>query len=917
MAPLATLSISPQPVGDTVAGKFTFNTALTDLPTAASVEYLLDGRSLSGAIYAAAPFAFAWNSAETWDGPAAFRAVVRDAAGAAIAESAPLSYTVDNDRGRIVVTSPDLGQPLSGTVNITVKARRPDARVSYREANPVDYASVDFRFRVDGKIHPPPGRAPTDPPNSIAPVESADHGWASQSYVLDTTRLANGRHELTFTAAALDETYVTHLYTQDAAGKPGVLNIPNPASGVTVPTGTTALAAFGITTDYAHPLLSSMVQFTVTVDNGAALREIRPRWRDVHLALSGGQTSATVPVRSVYADGTEQTLTTGVTYATSDAAVATVSSAGVVTAVAPGEATLTVTALGREAKARVHVRAVRNFPHFTRDGEIRTTLDYGRSVFVRSLFFIDPREFEGREAALGAQLHSAGVNTISSGFIFPPYPPQSLADWKSWWDQNQWGVLKGIADRQNLYLLLTGDSMARLRSELRNSVTYATAGDAIEYAFQQLKASGRVIAVDMIDEANMLWGPTPTPAADWPANGPDDPAIPADAFVTLMGILNRVANRTPVAFPVLGVSVAEVAANWMGNPAFSDYASIYFVGPAGDDGQGYPFGTSLPQEAVGRTQSLDKWRPVLQRDRPMLLIHSVTGPAYAKRVVGTQYQPNRDFLFGAGSRPIAAAAGVLYAVAEGMAGVRVYGFDSIGEKQNRSGTNPWGGGLQQTFADPFETGTDRWQALGSAFALVQRREKQALQPQSHAPHLGDGIITGVRSGPDGTMLIAVNFTERTETARVDLTPYLTSGTICQRYEVLGASLGSRILSSSTTTDVVELAPGMGMVWLFVGSAVPLPTIRFTRPLSGSRVTGNVSLEVQAESNTWPINRVEILVDGTIVATHTPPANTFSGTFQTTWNSATAPRHGVWLSVTARVYDTNSTMEEARATVLVP
>src|SRR5215212_8922812 len=148
MAPRVRLFINPEPADDTVGGTFSLNAELTELPSAASVEYVLNGRSLSGPVQTAPPFAFRWNSAETWDGPAAFRAVVRDARGATIAESEPLAYRVVNGRSQILVVGLDASRPLAGTARITVRARRPDARVTYREATPADYASIVFRLFV-------------------------------------------------------------------------------------------------------------------------------------------------------------------------------------------------------------------------------------------------------------------------------------------------------------------------------------------------------------------------------------------------------------------------------------------------------------------------------------------------------------------------------------------------------------------------------------------------------------------------------------------------------------------------------------------------------------------------------------------------------------------------------------------------
>src|SRR5215217_216086 len=110
MASRVRLYITPEPPDETVGGTLTLNAELTELPSAASVEYFLNGRSLSGPVQTAPPFAFRWNSAETWDGPAAFRAVVRDARGAAVAESEAAAYRVVNGRTQILVAGLDAGR---------------------------------------------------------------------------------------------------------------------------------------------------------------------------------------------------------------------------------------------------------------------------------------------------------------------------------------------------------------------------------------------------------------------------------------------------------------------------------------------------------------------------------------------------------------------------------------------------------------------------------------------------------------------------------------------------------------------------------------------------------------------------------------------------------------------------------------
>src|SRR5207237_1416941 len=114
---------SPQP-NETVRGTVTFRVQFAGLAGVSSVEYVLDGRTLSGPL-TAAPFDYEWPSASVWDGPATVRAVARDERGAVLAQTAPIPFNVANGPGTIRLVSPDAAQTLGGTVRWEVEANYP------------------------------------------------------------------------------------------------------------------------------------------------------------------------------------------------------------------------------------------------------------------------------------------------------------------------------------------------------------------------------------------------------------------------------------------------------------------------------------------------------------------------------------------------------------------------------------------------------------------------------------------------------------------------------------------------------------------------------------------------------------------------------------------------------------------------
>src|SRR5262249_47702963 len=159
----------------------------------------------------------------------------------------------------------------------------------------------------------------------------------------------------------------------------------------------------------------------------------RPRFRDLFLAP--GETADLAP-RLVYTDDTQQPLKDGVRFASDTPAVAAVDRTGLVKGIAPGVATVSLTAHGREATARVIVDKADGFPHFARDGHVLTRYDAARSLWVRSLFGLGPDEVE-HMPRLAAAARAAAINTLTAGFYLNPADggqPADFAAWRKSWE---------------------------------------------------------------------------------------------------------------------------------------------------------------------------------------------------------------------------------------------------------------------------------------------------------------------------------------------------------------------------------------------------------------------------------------------------------------------------------------------------
>jgi hypothetical protein len=642
---------------------------------------------------------------------------------------------------------------------------------------------------------------------------------------------------------------------------------------------------------------------TALADSGPAGRgrEVTPRWRAVFLPEGG---AVALAPRRLRADGGATPWRGAVTYAVADPAVARVGRDGRVTAVAPGRTLVSLRAQGRLASMHVIVGGDR-LAHFSREGAIRTGYEPGASVFVRTLFGLDPAQVRGR-AALLEQVRGAGVNALTTGFYLNPvdHPtPESQGEWRARW-LAFWEGIARTAEAGGLGLVLTGDDLARTRRELWHSVSGPWAAESIELAFTRARDSRRAICVEMVDEVTYGWGDTPRPSDGRWRSG--TPPVPDDAFATLVRTIDRVRGRPPLSWPVAGNATLQAARQWMGQGSFADYASHYWsdhaqpTGPTGVEGA-----SVLPRILRRLDGAVSRRVAVLPLERPALLLTSVSGPFYTKRVAGDRFQPGHDTLQAPGVPAVACAAEIMYAVASGMAGVRAYQFDASRTRQERAAA-ALGRSDLQTGAEPFDVGTDRWHAMAAAFGLIERLEPWILQRQVDAPHLGAAFVTGAREGAAGRLLVAVSFSAADETVTVELGAVRSDGGRMTRHRLRGASVSVESRPAAAL-DTVTVRPGEAVCWVLprAGAAAP-PSVWFEAPVVGAVAHGTERVRVLAGGT--PVTSVDLLAGGVPLATLRRPP------FVATWPTRRlAPGWHALVAVARGVAGTS----EARTAVRVP
>ncbi|HYP13937.1 MAG TPA: Ig-like domain-containing protein, partial [Bryobacteraceae bacterium] len=809
--------VSPAP-NARVQGQITLSVNLQNAAAVASVEYLLNGRSISG-LLTQSPYSLPWRTGSVYDSRSTLKAVARNAAGAIIATSAEVPFTIANGTVELTHVSPDPSVTASGVVTWTVTTNLPST-----VGKPIFFCFLDGR---------------------MARQHFTNDRFSTIS--VDTTQLGNGPHEF--------------YCTLDAEA---------------------SVFRYGL----------AMTQVVVNVNNGRAPRELRSRWREV--LLLPGETVSLSP-KLVYTNGEEEATTA--TFSSANSAIASVDSTGVVRGNSVGTTTVTLNSQGRTDTVTVIVRSAAILPHFSKSGGFLNAYDPAKSTFVRGLISMGYSEVE--QPGMSDRIKEASINTLNVGFYYNPYYERStsFSQWRVGMD-NMLNRVTEVARANDLSLYLIGDDIARQPEYLHNTLYNSWSPQALQHVLGWARDSGRVIGIDMVDEIDFMWGDTPTPTdGRWSSK---TPPLGNDAFIRLMSIMNAVPGRPKLTFPASGAANNQTVRNWMANPAFSDFSSIYWH--FRDWRRAYPLSGTNHQIISNVDRTVSERQPVLFQNRPTMLLTSIMGPEYVKLGPGSEFVPGQDKMLTQGTTPEQVALTALYAAATGMAGVRTYSYDQDYQNEIRKNTPP-GVGQHQTGSDPNRTGTDRWQAMASAFGVIRQIEPYLLQPKMHAIDLGAQFTTGARQGPASRLLIAIHAGDAPATTWVDLSPYQyagAQGVTC--YRLLGAKLSSEV-HATVPSGLTTFAPGEVIVWLFEPSTVvPAPAVRITSPLQDMIVSGTA--QIHATVSSPQLSRVEFYVDGKLVSTQT------GAPFRTSIDAATLSS-GVWHGVTVRAWDQRGRSNDAR------
>ena len=360
---------------------------------------------------------------------------------------------------------------------------------------------------------------------------------------------------------------------------------------------------------------SGHAAFVGIVSNTVRPIELRSTYRDVF--IKPGQ-KLQLTSRLVSNDGTERPV--AAIFTIDKVHIASVTSDGLVTAVADGVAKVKLTAEGKTTTARVVVSTQEGFPHFTKSGKIVSDYQPGKSLWVRTLFNTSGLQLQ-MNAAMAPAMHAAGVNTISSNFYFNPADNPT-----SWSDFVSWKATAGTAlesrmetiKKSGFCMLGIGDDVQRNSAELKNTLQNPWAGDALKYSFKKIAEAGNVVSLEMQDEVGG-------------AHVPDD-------FRKVKAVLDAAGPHPPLTWPPAGLQGPEVSAAWMGDTAMSDYTSWYWTYSMAWR-MAFPWGAGNLQSKAELDKVVVDRLAVVQMNRPKYLLVGAMGPSYLKRVAGGDYRP--------------------------------------------------------------------------------------------------------------------------------------------------------------------------------------------------------------------------------------------------------------------------------------
>lgn len=492
------IAISPA-TGSTVSGTTVFSADTSNAPSTASVEFDLGSLQIGTATVA--PFNMSWNTGFAADGRYSMLATAYDSTGNILAQAMTV-VNINNHGGALTVGSPDLSQPLSGVVQLSITG-----------TDGQGYYPARWNLFLDGQAQP------------ITWTDNSGQNPITITPSLDTTTVPNGTHELHIEVAS----------DYWPAGQ------PNNKTWYTDRIG---------------------LSHIITTNNGHTLMGVTAGYEHVYLQPNQAMALSCI---QLFTDNTAGTCAAP-SYSSSDLSMVSTNSSGLLTAGSnEGFATVTLTESGKTAQVYVWVMNNTTIPHFAGNGQMLLAYQAGQSIFPVAPFVLGPSDLQA-STSLNAEAKRAGVNTLYNGFYLNPRNiTQDYNAWQSNYDAVigagwTWAASNGY------HLYAMGDDAVRnIGSDAWWTLNWPSGQRAIQHAMQSLASSGVAIAIDIIDEGSMMWGATPTPprfvgnsgvftsiscsgatcAVAWPNNPVNPSRFYAGSSFALTGSLNSGLN-TPL-----------------------------------------------------------------------------------------------------------------------------------------------------------------------------------------------------------------------------------------------------------------------------------------------------------------------------------------------------------------------------------
>ncbi len=819
--------------GSTIAG--TVNLAAS-APGAQRIDFAMGSYSIGSAF--APSLSLPWNSAIAMDGTSAIQAVARDGAGNVVA-SGECVVTIANLGVTLAVNSPDLTQPLSGTVSIALTG-----------SDPAAFPAI-WTLNIDG---------------AQMGIIWTDNSWQnpnSVTFSLDTTQFANGPHELhismnsrtgptnpqwvnwrgmvnrvvqfqnghvlqeiipqlqnVFVApGSVVEVGCTRIYTDGqtgACGAPafvsastsvatvgGAGNVQGVAAGftqVTLQDGTRmSTANIWVTTTPAVPHFAGNGQILQAFHPGKSLFVIAPFTLD--------PTAFTSPaVNAQLAQSGFNTLSFGVyinpwdvnaSYSTWQTNFNQQTGAKLQWAKANGYHLLLTgddifRRIGGDAWYTLNWPSGKQAVQYAVSSLASTGVGIGIEGIDEASLLWGPRPVPVGNVG-GASYVFTGISCAGQTCTvnWPNNPIPS-------------GYTFAIAGAPNAGLNSAAGTYFTATSSTSTGFTF-TAPHAPNGSYTHANAPG----------LQFLWF-----GGNWcTGNVACTPPVPNSAFTTFRSWITAAGPTVPISFPSLSTDPAQVDGNWMGPGSVSDYASNYFTSLKARST--YPWSEGIQEMICSLEQTFFSRQPFFMLNRPQLMEVSLTGPQYTKgSALGATYNPGVDALILPGVSPQHVSAVMMDVAALGGAGERLYYFESPSDLASRAAAPA--GTTIQTGSNPQNLQTASWTAMSYAATLLGSvLDPYLLATRINSPGYGLNIRSAARQGATGNMLLIVNGNDWQRSISVDLTPY-NLGFGAAKYIVSATGISTSELSPTQLEDSVTLSEGESVAYILPSTAANMP-----------------------------------------------------------------------------------------------